>query len=100
MQAAFHPDLIRFNGAAVRRPRRVVAGLLLRQPFLVLQRGRGPETAESIPVFRQMLAIALLQRGRGPETAESPSRRRMKHPAMWLQRGRGPETAERSPRAT
>jgi hypothetical protein len=85
-----------------------------------LQRGRGPETAESHATgMRALPQIRPLQRGRGPETAESPSLRRAevrvedastgprsgdrgestcskaKSPKPALQRGRGPETAER-----
>jgi hypothetical protein len=84
-----------FNGAAVRRPRRAPRIPLPAHNTELLQRGRGPETAERVRIaVCTVAALASLQRGRGPETAERPSARGSVARQRKLQRGRGPETAE------
>ena len=60
-----------FNGAAVRRPRRVPAALALVPIILRLQRSRGPKTAESTANGETSVYLVKLQRSRGPKTAES-----------------------------
>ena len=74
--------------------------LVLRDVVSWLQRGRTPESAESCGLSPARLMASLLQRGRTPESAESSMRfRRAIFPAS-LQRGRTPESAESSLCAT
>ena len=92
-----------FNGAAVRRPRRVRRAMRLAsaRSSTSLQWGRGPETAESVGRgCCRAVDADTLQWGRGPETAESRVAARLHAAASArLQWGRGPETAESADRA-
>ena len=87
----------RFNGAAVRRPRRVDVKSMAKLTVEQLQRGRGPETAESTPVMIEGVShigsfngAAVRRPRRGGDLRGNVANYEV------LQRGRGPETAERS----
>ena len=106
-----------FNGAAVRRPRRARRVSPRRHALARASTGPRSETAESSQWHRIAPPLGALQRGRGPETAESRIHGTRPMPCHastgprsgdrgelrarsrlvgvhWLQRGRGPETAE------
>ena len=115
-----------FNGAAVRRPRRGGHRRIHRPRPRTLQRGRGPETAESFATTRPRRSGPVASTGpRSGDRGETPTQptnhnqtnsfngaavrrprrggsgQRRGRPSAGLQRGRGPETAESGiPRAS
>ena len=89
------PERRRFNGAAVRRPRRALESNLRDLIDQLLQRGRGPETAESA---ERRMREATGRCGFNGAAVRRPRRDKSSFgrpgPRPLLQRGRGPETAE------
>ncbi len=83
-----------FNGAALRRARRLeLAGT--RSHFShPLQRGRAPESAEITNSSAGSRPTMRLQRGRAPESAEIRKALPILISTQELQRGRAPESAE------
>ena len=85
-----------FNGAALRRARKLVATQHPNSSTRSLQRGRAPKSAETVAPWARQSVDQVLQRGRAPKSAETPKQNRTRRRWETLQRGRAPKSAETS----
>mgnify|MGYP006308621063 CR=1 FL=1 len=96
----FSSDDSGFNGAALRRVRKVRHGKV---QLVAVVASMGPHSGEcgKVPIFCPLrLPSRVLQWGRTPESAESVIRLLKDHRIPLLQWGRTPESAERGRVAT
>ncbi len=87
---------MRFNGAAVVRPRRAREKLISRDLRWGFNGAAVVRPRRERWLYTGVTRAKSLQRGRGRETAERRRREAARCSWHWLQRGRGRETAESS----